>query len=76
MPAAQKNQVVVCWIIATRGLSNHWLTVIVKERLLLSYMIDDYIKYKQWTSTTDRGNLEEHKDDFDGFLRKRSSMVF
>ena len=31
----------------------------LKEQLLLNYMIDDLIKYKEWVST-DRSNLEEH----------------
>ena len=47
----------------------------LKEQLLLNYMIDDSIKYKQWVST-DRSNLEDHEDDFDDFLEKLSSKFF
>ena len=35
----------------------------LKEYLLLNYIIDDSIKYKQWIST-DRNNLGKHKNDF------------
>ena len=47
----------------------------LKEQLLLNYMIDDLIKYKQWVST-DRSNLEEHEDDFHDFLDKLTSTFF
>ena len=47
----------------------------LKEELLLSYMIGDLIKYKQWAST-DRSNLVEHEDDFDDFLDKLTSLFF
>ena len=47
----------------------------LKEQLLLNYMIDDLIKYKQWVST-DRSNLEEHEYDCDDFLDKLTSMFF
>ena len=35
----------------------------------------DLIKYKQWVST-DRSQLEDHKEDFDDFLAKPLSMLF
>ena len=41
----------------------------LKEQLILNYITDDLIKYKQWVST-DRNNLEEHEDDFNDFLDK------
>ena len=47
----------------------------LKEELLLSYMIGDLIKYKQWVST-DRSNLVEHEDDFDDFLDNLTSLFF
>ena len=47
----------------------------LKEQLLLNYVIDGSIKYKQWVGT-DHCKLEEHEDDFDFFLNKRTSMFF
>ena len=47
----------------------------LKEQLLLNYLTDHLIKYKQWVST-DRSNLGEHEDDFDYFLDKLTSMFF
>ena len=42
----------------------------LKKQLVLNYIIDDLIKYKQWISN-DRSNLEEHD-----FLDKLTSMFF
>ena len=47
----------------------------LKEQLLLNYLIDDLIKYKQWVSN-DRSNLEEHEGDFNYFCDKLTSMYF
>ena len=58
---AQKTQTVCC-IIVTCALSNF----LMKE-LLVSYIIDYLIKYKQWDSTH-RSNLEECDDYFDDFF--------
>ena len=48
---------------------------LLKEQLLLNFMIDDLIKYKQYVSIH-RSNLEKHEDDFDDFLDKLTSMFF
>ena len=47
----------------------------LKEQLLLNYMIEDLIKYKQWFNTN-RSNLGEHKEDFNDFLDKLTSLFF
>ena len=47
----------------------------LKEQLLLNYMTDDLIKYKEQVST-DRSNLKQYEKDFDDFLDKLTSMIF